>query len=160
LKSSHLYHAGTSVCAGFCCSFDGLGPLVCSNSELTSETMNSFRHFGRTPWAGGSVYHKACTYTAQLNTEQRGHRSITRAGFEPTTAVLLLSKTTRALDCSATGIGAVMCVLIEIQSSNVMLEWLALLLGSQTHLHLVPRSKNEWSDTSTPPIRLHGVVLS
>jgi hypothetical protein len=29
-----------------------------------------------------------------------------------------------------------------------------------THLHLVPRSKNEWRYTSTPPIRLHGVVLS
>jgi hypothetical protein len=29
-----------------------------------------------------------------------------------------------------------------------------------THLHLVPRSKNAWSYTSTPPIRLHGVVLS
>jgi hypothetical protein len=28
-----------------------------------------------------------------------------------------------------------------------------------THLHLLPRSKNEWSYTSTPPIRLHGVVL-
>jgi len=28
-----------------------------------------------------------------------------------------------------------------------------------THLHLVPRSKNELSCTSTPPIRLHGVVL-
>jgi len=28
------------------------------------------------------------------------------------------------------------------------------------HLHLVPTSKNEWSYTSTPPIRLHGVVLS
>jgi len=26
-------------------------------------------------------------------------------------------------------------------------------------LSLVPRSKNEWSYTSTPPIRLHGVVL-
>jgi hypothetical protein len=29
-----------------------------------------------------------------------------------------------------------------------------------THLHLVPRSKNEWSYTSTPLIRLHGVVFS
>jgi hypothetical protein len=29
-----------------------------------------------------------------------------------------------------------------------------------THLHLVSRSKNEWSYTSTSPIRLHGVVLS
>jgi hypothetical protein len=28
------------------------------------------------------------------------------------------------------------------------------------HLHLVPRSKNEWSYTSIPPIRLHGVVHS
>jgi hypothetical protein len=28
-----------------------------------------------------------------------------------------------------------------------------------THLHLVQRSKNEWSYTFTPPIRLHGVVL-
>jgi len=27
-------------------------------------------------------------------------------------------------------------------------------------LHLVPRSKNAWSDTSTPPIRLHGVVFN
>jgi hypothetical protein len=28
-----------------------------------------------------------------------------------------------------------------------------------THLRLVPRSKKGWSSTSTPPIRLHGVVL-
>jgi hypothetical protein len=28
------------------------------------------------------------------------------------------------------------------------------------HLRLVPRSKNVWCYTSTPPIRLHGVVLS
>jgi hypothetical protein len=29
-----------------------------------------------------------------------------------------------------------------------------------THFHLVPGSKNEWNYTSTPPIRLHGVVLT
>jgi hypothetical protein len=29
-----------------------------------------------------------------------------------------------------------------------------------THLHLVPRLKNEWSCTSTPPICLYGAVLS
>jgi hypothetical protein len=29
-----------------------------------------------------------------------------------------------------------------------------------THLHLVPMSKNEWSYTSTPQIRLQGMVLS
>jgi hypothetical protein len=28
-----------------------------------------------------------------------------------------------------------------------------------THLHLVPMSKNEWSYTFIPSIRLHGVVL-
>jgi len=28
------------------------------------------------------------------------------------------------------------------------------------NLHLVPRSKNEWSYTSILPLRLHGVVLS
>jgi hypothetical protein len=28
------------------------------------------------------------------------------------------------------------------------------------HLHPVPRSVNAWSYTSTPPIRLHGMVLS
>jgi hypothetical protein len=29
-----------------------------------------------------------------------------------------------------------------------------------THLHLVPRSKNEWRYTFNLPIRLHGVVLN
>jgi hypothetical protein len=29
-----------------------------------------------------------------------------------------------------------------------------------THLHLAPRSKNDWSYTSTHPIRLHDLVLS
>jgi hypothetical protein len=28
------------------------------------------------------------------------------------------------------------------------------------HLHLVPRSKNEWSCTFNPPISLHDMVLS
>jgi len=29
-----------------------------------------------------------------------------------------------------------------------------------THLHLVPKSKNAWSSASTPPVRLHDVVVS
>jgi hypothetical protein len=29
-----------------------------------------------------------------------------------------------------------------------------------THLHLLPKSKKEWSCISTPPIHLHGVMLS
>jgi len=28
-----------------------------------------------------------------------------------------------------------------------------------THLHLVPRSRNAWSYTPTPPVRIHVVVL-
>jgi hypothetical protein len=28
-----------------------------------------------------------------------------------------------------------------------------------THLHLVPRSKNAWSCTSTPPVHLHVVLV-
>jgi hypothetical protein len=48
------------------------------------------------------------------------------------------------------------------------IQWLlrALSLGvnrpgreADTHLHLAPRAKNAWNYTSTPPIRLHGVVL-
>jgi hypothetical protein len=35
-----------------CCTFHGLGPLTCSNSELTSVTINQFRHIGMTPWTG------------------------------------------------------------------------------------------------------------
>jgi hypothetical protein len=34
-------------------SFHGLGSLACSDSELTSETVNPFRHFARTPWMAG-----------------------------------------------------------------------------------------------------------
>jgi hypothetical protein len=32
--------------------------------------------------------------------------------------------------------------------------------GREANLRLVPRSKNEWSYISTPPIRHHGVVFS
>jgi hypothetical protein len=35
-----------------CCSFHGLGPLTCSDSELTSGTKNSFRYTCRIPWTG------------------------------------------------------------------------------------------------------------
>jgi hypothetical protein len=36
-----------------CCYwFHGWSPLVCVDLELTSETVDLFRHFGRTPWMG------------------------------------------------------------------------------------------------------------
>jgi hypothetical protein len=34
------------------CTFHGLGSLACSESELISETVAPFRHFGRTPLTG------------------------------------------------------------------------------------------------------------
>jgi len=44
------------------------------------------------------------------------------------------------------------------------IQWVqgALSLGVKliTHLHLVLSSKNKWSYTPTPPVRLRGVVLS
>jgi len=60
-----------------------LGPLVCSDAVLHSETTNPFRHFGRALW-GGSAHHKASTYKGQHNTERRRHTSRPRAEFEPT----------------------------------------------------------------------------
>jgi len=38
-------------------------------------------------------------------------------------------------------------------------EWSGRGVKLTTHLHLLPRSKNGWSYTSTPIIRLHGMVL-
>jgi hypothetical protein len=35
-----------------CYTFHGIDPLNCSNPELTSEAMNKYSHFGRSPWTG------------------------------------------------------------------------------------------------------------
>jgi hypothetical protein len=50
-----------------CCTFHGLDPLACANSELTSESMNPFRNFGRTLWTGvvfDFILHTAYTVDA------------------------------------------------------------------------------------------------
>jgi len=59
-----------------------LGPLACSDSELTYETMNPFRHTGRTLWMGDrpSARHPPTQ-------ERRRYTSMTQAGFEPTIPV-------------------------------------------------------------------------
>jgi hypothetical protein len=36
-------------------SLHGLGPLASSDRELTFETMNPFRYFGRLPWMGDGL---------------------------------------------------------------------------------------------------------
>jgi hypothetical protein len=52
----------------FCCTFHGLDPLACSDSELTSEAITSFRHFGRTPTRDRSI---AKPLSTQENTTQK-----------------------------------------------------------------------------------------
>jgi hypothetical protein len=51
--------------------FHGLGPLACYDSELTSGTMNTFRHFGRTPWTGDRLKTMTSTYTEQQDTRKK-----------------------------------------------------------------------------------------
>jgi len=56
-----------------------------------------------------------------------------------------------------------MCVLTIIPFSQLSLYKLNNFYQAvklTTHLHQVPKSKNEWSYNPTPPIRLHSVVLS
>jgi len=59
------------------CTFHGLGPPACSDSELTSETNNPFRNFRRTPWMGDRPIARP------PSTQERGHTSTPRTGFEP-----------------------------------------------------------------------------
>jgi hypothetical protein len=60
-------------------------PLMSRDLELSSETMNPFRHIDRT---GVRSIAKPLTYTGQHNTQKRGHISMPRAGFEPVIPVL------------------------------------------------------------------------
>jgi hypothetical protein len=54
--------------------------------ELTSESMNTLTHFGRTPWTGDRpIARPILTYAGQLNKEKHEHKSISRAGCGPTT---------------------------------------------------------------------------
>jgi len=65
----------------------GLGPVSCSDSKLTSEYVNLFRRFSRTPWMGDR---KTSTYTEQHNTEKCGPMSMPRLGLALT---IVISKT-------------------------------------------------------------------
>jgi hypothetical protein len=74
------------------CIFHRLGPLACSASELTSETMNPFKCFGRTPCTGD------WSTVRQHNKEKYGHTSMPSAGFEPMISVFEKFKTICDLD--------------------------------------------------------------
>jgi len=54
---------------------------------------------------GALARRKASTYTGQHNTEEYGHTSMPRAGFELTIPVFERSKAVRASDRAATGTG-------------------------------------------------------
>lgn len=66
------------------------GPLACSETELTSEIMNLFRHFGRTTWMKDRPI-----------AEKRGRISMSRVGFELTILMFKRSKTILVLDHAA-----------------------------------------------------------
>lgn len=72
----------TSLIAGSC-ALHGLDPLACRNVELSSGTVNPFRHFDRTTWTGDRP--SARPVPTQDSTKWN-HRctSKPRMGFEPT----------------------------------------------------------------------------
>jgi len=51
--------AGLEVTVMNSCTLCRLDPLICSDSELTSETMNPCKQFGRTPWVGDQTIGKS-----------------------------------------------------------------------------------------------------
>lgn len=61
-----------------------LRPLTCSDLELISETINSFRCSWQGSLDRGSAHYKASIYSGQHNTEKHGHTSIPQSGFKPT----------------------------------------------------------------------------
>jgi len=85
--------------------FHGLGPLVCFESELTSGTMNPFRHIGWTPSTGDQPIIRPLLTQDSTSHKKRRHQSVHRAGSEYTIPVFGRSITIRALDRAATGTG-------------------------------------------------------
>jgi hypothetical protein len=59
---------------------NGLYVVARSDSELTSETMNPFRHFGRIPWTGDRPIPKSLP--TQKGTTQKNANILPRGGFE------------------------------------------------------------------------------
>jgi len=77
--------------------FHRLGSLACPTSELTYETMNPLKHFGRTPRMGD--WPIARPLSIQDSTTQRhGCTSITQVGYESTIPASDQSKTICTLD--------------------------------------------------------------
>jgi hypothetical protein len=58
--------------------------MVCSSSQLTSETVNVFVHIWQDSLDGGSASRMTSTCTGQHNTEKCGQTSMPQVVFEPT----------------------------------------------------------------------------
>jgi hypothetical protein len=52
--------------------FNELSPHLCSNSDLTSETMNPFHTFGRTPWLGDQLIARPLLTQGNTDKEKLG----------------------------------------------------------------------------------------
>jgi len=75
-----------------------LGPLNCSDSELTSAAMNNIGHIGGTPYTGGIGPSKGLYLHWTAQQRKRGRTSIPRAGFKPTIPGFEMYNTIRALE--------------------------------------------------------------
>jgi len=95
------------VLASLVCMCQVLGLLAYSKSELTSEILNSFRHFGRTPWTCYWPIWRPLPYTGQIITKNSRCASMREVDFEPTIPPFEVSKTISTLDSAATGNGLV-----------------------------------------------------
>jgi hypothetical protein len=104
-------HAGSVVLplpCYFYCTFHGLGPLTCSDSELKFETINPSIHFWKCSLDGGSDHLRVSTTTVQYSTTQHRKTSTyihASRRFKPTIPVFERSKIIRASDRMATGAG-------------------------------------------------------
>jgi hypothetical protein len=66
-----------------CLSTSWIDPLTCSESDLTSGSMNPFRHFGRTPWTGDRPIAKPLPTQERTTQKKRRHSPMFWVGFEP-----------------------------------------------------------------------------
>jgi hypothetical protein len=92
------------------CSMDylfvcGLCPSAALDSELTFETVNPFRHTGRTPWTGDRPIEKLLRTQDRITQKKRGHISMPWARFENTIQEFERSKFVSALDVAVIGTG-------------------------------------------------------
>jgi len=191
LLAEYLLQAENSAdnCFNFrCCMFHGLGPLTCSYSELTSETVNAFRHFGRTPWTGDRPI--ARPIPTQDSTTQKyadihpclervsNRRSHCLSGINTIGDFRPCDQRDRRLSKAHRNIPVNLGVgYFPLSSASrptlgpkkPPIQWIPEALTPRTKRpgreadHSPPsrvKVKNAWSYTSTPPVGPHGVVLN